>query len=93
MDVRATARSVSTKRVDRKYTVVNRSAPGAERVEIILENLGLGHVFDVIVAGSTRSLDIPPQFLAPETEYKIEILAIGENGNRTIAESTFSTTP
>jgi hypothetical protein len=36
---------------------------------------------------------IPAQFLTPGMEYKIEILSIAENGNRTIAESTFRTGP
>lgn len=79
--------------VDPNNTVVTWSAPGAERVEIILENADLGHVFDVIVSGSITSLNVPPQFLRPGTEYKIEILAIAENGNRTIVESTFVTEP
>ncbi len=72
-------------------TVVTWNAPGAERVEVVIENTGLGHVFDVIVSGSTTSLNLPPQFLKPGTTYAIEILAIGPNGNRTIAESTFKT--
>jgi hypothetical protein len=77
--------------VDPSSTVVTWSAPGADRVEVILEDAELGHVFDVTVAGTITSLDVPPQFLRPGREYKIEILAIGENRNRTIAEGTFRT--
>lgn len=79
--------------VDRSNTVVEWSAPGAERVEIIIEQEDLAEVLDVIVSEESGDLDVPPQFLRSATEYKIEILAIAENGNRTIVESTFVTTP
>lgn len=77
--------------VDPKNTVVEWNAPDAEMVELILEQEELGHVLDITVSGSTRRLRVPPQFLTPGMEYKIEILSIAENGNRTIAESTFRT--
>jgi hypothetical protein len=77
--------------VDPNAAVVEWDAPGAELVEVIIENEESGEVFDVIVAGTVMSLDVPPQFLLPGMEYKIEILAISENGNKTIAESTFVT--
>ncbi len=79
--------------VDPDNTVVEWDAPDAEQVEVIIENEETGDVFDVIVSGSITSLNVPPQFLEPDTEYKIEILAIAENGNRTIAESDFVTMP
>ena len=41
-------------------------------------------------AGAT-SLHIPEEFLDPDTEYKVEVIAIGENGNKTISERTFVT--
>jgi hypothetical protein len=77
--------------VDQANTVVRWNAPGAEMVEVIIEQDELGHVFDVTLSGSTTSLTVPPQFLRRGREYKIEILSIAENGNRTIAESTFRT--
>jgi hypothetical protein len=77
--------------VDRENTVVRWEAPGADMVEIIIEQDELGHVFDVTLSSSTTRLTVPPQFLRPGREYKIEILSIAENGNRTIAESTFRT--
>lgn len=79
--------------VEPNNTIVTWSAPGAERVEVILEHEASGDVFDVTVAGSVTSLNVPPQFLRRGTEYKIEILAVAENGNRTIGESTFVTMP
>jgi hypothetical protein len=77
--------------VDKDNTVVRWNAPDADRVEIIIENTDLGHVLDVTVSGSTTRLTIPPEFLRRGKEYTIEILSIAENGNRTIAESTFRT--
>jgi hypothetical protein len=79
--------------VDPRQAVVEWNTPGAEQVELIIEQDELGHVFDVIVSASTRRMRIPAQFLTPGMEYKIEILSIAENGNRTIAESTFRTGP
>jgi hypothetical protein len=79
--------------VDPKNTVVTWEAlsPEPESVEVIIENEETGEVFDVTVSGSKTSLDVPPQFLEAGMEYKIEILAIHKNGNRSIAESTFET--
>jgi hypothetical protein len=77
--------------VDPKQTVVEWNAPGADQVELIIEQDELGHVLDVTVSGSTRRMRIPQQFLTPGTEYKIEILSISVNGNRTIVQSTFRT--
>jgi hypothetical protein len=79
--------------VDPGNAVVAWTAPGAARVEVIIEHSALRHAFDVIVPGSTTRLNVPPQVLARGERYKIELLAIAENGNRTIAESTFRTAP
>ena len=77
--------------VDPLNTVVRWDAPGAEMVEVIIEQDDLGHVLDVTVSGTTNRLTIPRQFLRRGREYKIEILSIAPNRNRTIAESTFRT--
>ena len=79
--------------VDPTNTTVTWDAPGAELVEVILENEDNDNLFDVIVEGEMGSLDIPPQFLDAGIEYKIELLAYHENGNRTIVESTFIAAP
>ncbi|HEX6104747.1 MAG TPA: hypothetical protein VFZ26_04145 [Gemmatimonadales bacterium] len=75
--------------VDRRDAVVEWSAPGAELVEIILESDELDDVLDVTLSGPGRRLRIPSQFLRPGVEYKIEVIAIAESGNRSLAESTF----
>jgi hypothetical protein len=77
--------------VDPRQTVVEWNTPGAEQVELIIEQDELGHVLDITLSASTKRLRVPPQFLTPGMEYKIEVLSISENGNRIIAESTFRT--
>ena len=42
--------------VDPKNTVVEWNAPGAEQVELIIEQDELGHVLDITLSGSTRRL-------------------------------------
>ena len=79
--------------VDPRNTVVEWNTPGAEQVELIIEQDELEHVLDITVSASTHRMRVPAQFLTPGMEYKIEILSIGENGNRTISESTFHTAP
>ena len=79
--------------VDARNLVVEWNAPEAEQVEVIIEQDELEHVLDVTLSSSTRRLRVPPQFLQPGFEYKIEILTIAENGNRVIAEGTFRTAP
>jgi fibronectin type III domain protein len=58
--------------------------------EVIIEQDAF-HVLDVKVPAAVTSLTIPPEFLAPGTEYKFEVLAIEVGGNQTITEGTFTT--
>ena len=76
--------------VDRDDTVVRWNAPGAETVEIIIESDEVDGTFDVVLPADVRRLRVPRQYLIPGVEYKIEILAINEEGNRTLVEHTFS---
>ena len=49
-------------------------------------------VLSVILAPGVTSVDVPEQFLEPDTEYKLEVICQEESGNRTIAETDgFST--
>ena len=43
--------------------------------------------FTVILRPGQTSVDIPKQFLEPDTEYKLEVIAQEESGNRTITET------
>jgi hypothetical protein len=82
--------------VDRNNTVVTWEAvPGAIAYEVIVENedLGISMTFRVPASTSPLSLPLPPALLLPNTEYDIEVLAIGANGNKTITESNFVTGP
>jgi len=38
---------------------------------------------------STRQLTVPPEFLQPGAEYKVEVLAIETSGNQTLTERSF----
>ena len=77
--------------VDPDDAEVEWSAPGAELVEIIIESEETDANLDIIVEDDEGEMDIPEQFLEPNAEYKIELLAIAENGNKTIVEHTFTT--
>jgi hypothetical protein len=77
--------------VDKSNVVVRWDRTGTKQVEVIIEQDDLGHSLDVLLSGTTTRLTIPPQFLRPGREYKIELQAVTDNGNRTIAESTFRT--
>ena len=50
-------------------------------------------LLDVMMPATATSLDIPPGFLRPDTEYEWEALAIEESGNQTLSSSFFSTMP
>ena len=43
--------------------------------------------FTVILPPSKTSVDVPAQFLEPDTVYKLEVIAQEESGNRTITET------
>lgn len=47
--------------------------------------------FSADLSASARQLTIPIEFLEPKTEYKIEVLAVAENGNQTLSEIAFKT--
>ena len=58
--------------------------------EVIVEN---DEVFDIHLPAQATRVTVPAEFLTPGTDYKYEVLAIGENGNQTITEGCFSTAP
>ena len=62
-----------------------------ESIEVIVENEDVGAEMLVPLPADATSLHIPEEFLEPDTEYKVEIIAIGENGNKTLAEREFVT--
>ncbi|MHC4933742.1 MAG: fibronectin type III domain-containing protein [Planctomycetota bacterium] len=59
--------------------------------EVIVADEELGTEFFVKLPADVTEMKVPPEFLEPGTEYKIEILAINEYGNKTITELEFET--
>ena len=49
-------------------------------------------VFSVILPPTVTSVEVPAQFLEPDTEYKLEVIAVEESGNKTITEAGLFTT-
>lgn len=64
---------------------------GLEGYEVIVENADTGASMTVQLDGDATSLGVPDEFLDEDTEYKVEILSISPNGNKTISEVTFFT--
>lgn len=65
-----------------------------ELYEIVIENEEEEVLaISVVLRGDTAapSITIPPEFLEPGTEYKLEVIVQEESGNRTISETVFST--
>lgn len=79
--------------VDPDNTVIEWSHPGngVASFQVIVEPVDGGASMTVDLSASTTSLKVSPEFLQGNTDYKFEVLAISENGNRTITESTFKT--
>jgi hypothetical protein len=76
-----------------EVTIEWNRVSGAERYQVIVENDDLAVAMEVEVLDPTTSLHVPPTFLDGGREYKVEVLAIAGNGNRTITEGTFNTEP
>lgn len=47
--------------------------------------------FDIKVPANVTTITVPPEFIAPVSEYTVEVLAIEASGNQTITESSFLT--
>jgi len=74
----------------------NPPASVIECYEIICETDDeeeLLRVFSVTMLATDTTVRVPSEFLAADTEYKVEILAQETSGNRTAIEVPFSTAP
>lgn len=60
-----------------------------EGYRVIVEREDPLRVFNADLPASVTSVTIPPEFLEPGTEYKLEIQTIERSGNQTISEHTF----
>ena len=84
--------SFAGQELDRTNTVIEWQAiPGIAGFEVIVENEDVGAELTIPLSATTTRVHVPEEFLDPETEFKVEVLAIGENGNKTIAEREFVT--
>ena len=80
--------------VDRNTLVIEwRPIPGIASFQLIVVNENSGRTMTVDLKPSVTRFPVPPAFLDPSTGYKAEVLAIATNGNKTITEGTFVTTP
>jgi hypothetical protein len=59
--------------------------------QVIVEQEEPLRVFSVDLPATVTTVTVSPEFLLPDTEYKLEVIAVSENNNQTITESTFST--
>ena len=61
--------------------------------EIIVERLSDGRKFDITLGAlpSNNRVTVPQEFITPNTQYKVEVLAIEASGNQTIGEVEFTT--
>jgi len=91
-------------RVDAGLPLVLRFAPvefsifgdplEIEFYEVVLEaETELGQTMKIVLDGGEKrpAVTVPPEFLLPGTEYKLEVLAQEESGNRTASEVAFET--
>lgn len=66
-------------------------AGGAARYAVVLEQEDLGIKLTAdLLAGSTN-FAVPEGWLLPDMDYVLEVVAIGENGNRSVGEVRFHT--
>lgn len=56
------------------------------RYQVIISGGEPSREFSVFLPGSARKVEIPEEFLAPNTEYEGEVLAIEAGGNQTITQ-------
>jgi len=80
--------------VDRNKTVLMwNPIPGVAGYQVTVSNDELGVVLAVDLLPAVTSLQVPPTFLTPNTQYNAEVLAIAPNRNVTLTEGTFTTLP
>jgi hypothetical protein len=71
----------------------NPLEPELYEVVVEIEDDELGRVFTMILAGdvASPSVTVPPEFLHPGLEYKLEVIVQEESHNRSITETVWST--
>jgi hypothetical protein len=80
--------------VDRNNAVITWTAiPGSAAYQVIVENDDLDTSLTMDILPPATSVQIPAAYLRPNLVYKVEVLAISTNNNRTLTEGTFVTKP
>lgn len=71
----------------------NPLQPELYEVVLEIEDDELGRVFSMILAGdvASPSVTVPPEFLFPGLEYKLEVIVQEQSHNRSITETVWST--
>ncbi|MGH7476963.1 MAG: hypothetical protein ACRELD_11780 [Longimicrobiales bacterium] len=78
--------------VDADNTVIEwRRIAGVQGYEVIVENQESELTLSALLGPDATRLTVPAEFMERDTEYKAEVLAIAENGNKTITEHVFRT--
>jgi len=57
---------------------------------LVVEEGTTTRTLSVDLPANARKLTVPPEFLQPGTEYKVEVLAIEASGNQTLSERSFT---
>lgn len=65
--------------------------PGLAGYEVIVVNEDTGRSLTAELDPDATRLEVPEVFLEAGTEYKVEVLTIGLDGNKTIVEASFTT--
>lgn len=73
-------------------TVADPAGSEIVRYQVIVEREEPSlRVFSADLSARTTQVTVPPEFLEPGTDYKVEVLAVEKGGNQTISEREFST--
>lgn len=70
-----------------------QSIAGLAGFQVIVVDEDSDRAMEIDLPAEATSVIVPAAFLVPGTEYKVEVLSIAENGNKTISEGTFFTLP
>jgi hypothetical protein len=78
--------------VDKDDVVIKWSPiPGVAAYQVIVADEEQGTQMEITLLPSVTQVTVPPELLEEDTEYKVEVIAVAQNGNKTITESTFVT--
>ena len=78
--------------VDKDDVVIRwRRIAGVAAYQVIVADEEQGTQMEITLLPSATQVTVPPELLEEDTEYKVEVIAVARNGNKTITESDFVT--